>query len=80
MGGTEGLKDDEGTILQKTMNEKMTSYKFKLYVEYAYFNLVIFMGVFLCGGMPAIIPLAFLNLLSRYITSRNVLQTLSSKV
>ncbi len=58
----------------------MTSFKFKLYVEYSYFNLVIAMGIILCGGIPTIIPLAFINLLSRYITSRNVLQTLSSKI
>lgn len=32
VGDKEGFKDDEGTILQKTMNNKMTSFKFNLYV------------------------------------------------
>lgn len=80
MGDKEGLKDDEGTMLQKTMNEKITSYKYNLYVEFSYFNLIIFMGIFLSGGMPIMIPLAWASLFSRYITSRSVLQTLSSKI
>lgn len=79
-GDREGLKDDEGTILQKTMNTKITSFKYNLYVEFAYFNLIIFMGVFLSGGIPVLIPLAFVSLFSRYITSRSVIQTLSSKI
>lgn len=62
------------------MNTKITSFKYNLYVEFAYFNLIIFMGVFLSGGIPVLIPLAFLSLLSRYITSRSIIQTLSSKI
>lgn len=62
------------------MNEKITAFKYNLYIEFAYFNLIIFMGVFLSGGMPVMIPLAFLSLISRYITSRSIIQTLSSKI
>lgn len=80
MGDKEGLKDDEGTILQKTMNEKITSFKYNIYVEFAYFNLITFMGTFLSGGLPVILPLAFLSLISRYITSRSMIQTMSSKI
>lgn len=79
-GDRDGLKEDEGTILQKTMNSKITSFRYNLYVEFAYFNLILFMGVFLSGGIPVLIPLAFLSLFSRYITSRSVIQTLSSKI
>lgn len=79
-GDRDGLKEDEGTILQKTMNNKITSFRYNLYVEFAYFNLILFMGVFLSGGIPVLIPLAFLSLFSRYITSRSVIQTLSSKI
>jgi hypothetical protein len=62
------------------MNEKITSFKYNLYVESAYFNLIIFMGVFLSGGIPVMMPLAFVSLISRYITSRSIIQTLSSKI
>jgi hypothetical protein len=30
-GDTEGLKDDQGNILQKSMNDKMTEFKYNLY-------------------------------------------------
>ncbi len=80
VGDKEGLKDDEGTILQKTMNTKITAFKYNLYVEFAYFNLIIFMGVFLSGGIPSLVPIAFLALFSRYITSRSIIQTVSSKI
>lgn len=66
--------------MQKTMNTKITSFKYNIYVEFAYFNLIIFMGVFLSGGIPVLIPLAFASLLSRYITSRSIIQTLSTKI
>jgi hypothetical protein len=62
------------------MNTKITAFRYNLYVEFAYFNLITFMGVFLSGGVPAMIPLAFVSLLSRYITSRSIIQTLSSKI
>ncbi len=32
------------------------------------------------GGMPVMMPLAFISLFSRYITSRSIIQTLSSKI
>ena len=79
-GDKEGLKDDEGTILQKTMNEKITSFKYNLYVEFAYFNLIIFMGVTLSAGIPVMIPLAWFALFSRYATSRIIIQTVSTKI
>ncbi len=62
------------------MNEKITSFKYDLYVEFAYFNLIIFMGVFLSGGIPVMMPLAFVCIFSRYVTSRNVIQGMSSKI
>lgn len=80
VGDKEGFKDDEGTILQKTMNNKMTSFKFNLYVQFSYFNLIIFMALFLNAGIPALIPLAWLNLASKYITNRKVIQSISSKI
>ncbi len=42
--------------------------------------MVIFMAVLLNGGLPVLMPLAFLNLVSRYITNRSLLQVNSTRV
>ena len=76
----ESLENDEGTILQKTMNEKITSFQIKVFVESAYFYLIIFLGFFLSGGIPILVPLAFINLFSKYITNRSLLQKNSSRI
>lgn len=62
------------------MNEKITSFQLNIYVEYSYFNLITFMGIFLSPGVPVAMPLAFIGLLSKYITYRSVLQKDSSKI
>jgi hypothetical protein len=38
------------------------------------------MALFLNAGIPALIPLAWLNLASKYITNRKVIQSISSKI
>lgn len=76
----EGLKSDEGSILQKSMNEKITSWKLNAYVEYSYFNLIVFMSLFYCCGIPVLLPLAFANLFSKYVTNRSLVQNNSSKI
>jgi hypothetical protein len=38
------------------------------------------MALFLNAGIPAIIPLAWLNLASKYITNRKLIQSVSSKI
>jgi hypothetical protein len=76
----EDLKSKEGTILQKKMNEKIISWSLNASDEFAYFNLIIFMSTFYCCGVPMLIPLAFLDLVSKYITNRHLLQALSSKI
>ena len=62
------------------MNEKMTSWKLNAYVEYSYFNLIMFMCIFFCCGIPVLLPLGFVNLWSKYITNRSLLQNNSSKI
>ncbi len=42
--------------------------------------MIIFMVVFLYGGIPALIPLGFVNIFSRYISNRSLLQNNSSKI
>ena len=62
------------------MNEKMVSYKLNAYKEYSYFNMIMFMAFFFNGGIPVLIPLAFLNLCSKYIVNRSLLQSNSSRI
>ena len=62
------------------MNEKIISFQLNIYVEYSYFNLITFMGLFLSPGIPAAMPLAFIALLSKYVTYRSILQKDSSKI
>lgn len=76
----ESLEDDEGRILQKHMNEEITSYKLDIYKESANFYLVLVMCSLFCAGIPALIPLGFVNLFSRYVTNRSLLQNNSTRV
>ena len=76
----EGLQNDEGSILQKSMNEKITSWKLNAYVEYSYFNLILFICIFFSCGIPVLIPLGFANLWSKYVTNRSLIQNNSSRI
>jgi hypothetical protein len=42
--------------------------------------MIIFMAVLLSAGLPALIPLAFLDLTSRYVTHRSLLQHNSTRI
>ena len=48
----EGLKEDQGKILQKHMNEKITSYKLNVYKEVSFMYLVVFMCSLFWSGVP----------------------------
>ena len=76
----DGLKEDSGKILQKHMNEKITSYKYNVYKEVSYMYLVIFMVMIFCAGVPSLIPLGFISIFSRYAVTRILLQANSSKI
>jgi hypothetical protein len=78
--GHEGLQDDEGKILQKHMNSKITSYKLNIYKELSYLYLVIFMCAFFWCGVPALVPLGFLSIFSRYVVTRILIQNDSSRI
>jgi hypothetical protein len=62
------------------MNEKIISWKLNASDEFASLNLIIFLAVFYCAGIPALIPLAFISLFSKYISNRTLLQQLSSRI
>jgi hypothetical protein len=80
MASYEGLKDDQGKILQKHMNQKITSYKLNVYKEVSYMYMVVFMCALFWTGVPALVPLGFLSIFSRYVVSRILLQGSSSKI
>lgn len=42
--------------------------------------MILFLIFFLSGGLPVLIPLGFLNILSRYISNRSLLQSNSTKI
>ncbi len=62
------------------MNEKITSYKLDVYKESANVYLIIVMSSLFSAGVPILIPLAFLNHFSRYVTNRSLLQNNSSRI
>jgi hypothetical protein len=78
--GRAGLQELEGKILQKSMNAEMTSYRLDVFQEAANFYMVMAMCGLFCAGVPVLVPLAYINLLSRYITNRSLLQANSARI
>jgi|JI10StandDraft_1071094.scaffolds.fasta_scaffold68729_3 hypothetical protein len=62
------------------MNEKIISWKINASDEYATFNLITFLSMFYSAGVPVLVPLAFVNLFSKYISNRSLMQSVSSRV
>ena len=58
----------------------MTTWKLNAFIEYSYFNLIMFLCIFYCCGIPVLIPLGFVNLLVKYLSNRSLLQNNSSKI
>lgn len=76
----DSLKDKESRILQKTMNKKMTDFKLEVDKEAASLYLIIIMTCIFWSGIPVLVPLAFLNIMSRYIINRSLLQNHSMRI
>jgi hypothetical protein len=76
----ENLQDDERKILQKTMNRKIIDFKVEIYKEASNLYSIVFMATLFCAGIPVIMPLAMINILSRYLTNRSLLQGHSAKI
>ena len=74
------LQQEERTMLQKTMNRKITSFKLEVYKEAANLYLIVIIATIFCAGLPAILPAAMVNILSRYLVNRSLLQSHSSKI
>lgn len=62
------------------MNKEITSFQFSPYKEYSAFLMIIFMTLFLNSGIPVLLPLAWFNLVSRYIVNRSLIQYSSTRV
>ena len=62
------------------MNRKITDYSLKVYKESANLFLICFIALIFGAGVPALLPLAFVNIVSRYITNRSLIQGYSSKI
>ena len=74
------LEDDEGKILQKHMNQEITSYSLDVYKEAAHFYMFLFMTSLFFVGIPILLPLFWLNTFLRYSFNRSLLQKNSSKI
>jgi hypothetical protein len=74
------LEDEEGKILQKHMNEEITEFKVDIFDEASNFYMTVIMCCMFCAGIPVLVPLCFVNLLSRYVTNRSLLQYNSSRI
>lgn len=62
------------------MNEDITSFKLDVYKETAYTYLVIVLCAMFFPGIPILLPIGFLNMWSRYIYNRSLLQNNSSRI
>jgi len=62
------------------MNKKITSYKLNAFKEVSYNYMVIFMCALFWCGVPAIVPLGFVSIFSRYVVNRMLLQGSSCKI
>lgn len=78
--GKKSLEEQEGKILQKHMNEEITAYRLDIFQEAANFYLVIILCAMFGAGIPVLLPLGFLNLVSRYVADRSLLQYSSTRI
>ena len=62
------------------MNRKITDFRLDVEKEAANLYLIVIMASLFWAGIPALVPLAFINILSRYIINRNLLQNHSTRV
>ena len=62
------------------MNRKMTDFTLEVAKEAASLYLIIIMACIFWAGIPVLVPLAFLNIMSRYIINRSLLQNYSVRI
>lgn len=62
------------------MNREIVSYKLDIYKEAANLYLILVMILVFFVGVPILLPIGFVNILSRYITNRSLLQKNSVRI
>ena len=68
------LENKEGKILQKKMNKEITEYKVDVFREISDLFLVVITVILFSTGIPVLLPLGLINIFSRYICTRSLLQ------
>lgn len=74
------IESDQGKILQKKMNEKLTSYEVDVVNETSYVFLVTFMAMIFAAGIPVLFPLGAVCIISRYIINKHMIIHHSKRV
>jgi hypothetical protein len=62
------------------MNREIISYKLDIYKETANLYLVLIIVLVFFTGVPVFLPIGFVNILSRYIVNRSLLQKNSVRI
>jgi hypothetical protein len=62
------------------MNREITGYRLDVYKEMANLYLVLLMVLLFFAGVPVLLPLGLINILSRYLSNRSLLQKNSVRV
>lgn len=74
------LKDKEGKILQKTMNQDISSFEVDVVEETAQLFLVVFISLMYAGGLPVMVVLGAINIVSRYIANKYLILRYSKRI
>lgn len=74
------LENKEGKILQKRMNREITEYSLDVFKETSDLFLVVITVILFSTGVPVLLPLGLINIFSRYVTTRSLLQNNSVRI
>lgn len=74
------LKDEEGKILQKNMNQQISSFEVDVVEETAALFLVVFISLMYSAGLPVLVVLGAINIISRYISNKYLILRYSHRI
>lgn len=70
----------EGKVTQKSMNKQIAGYEIDVVSSLSSTYLIIFMTLMYNAGVPILVPLCLVDLLSRYITYKGLVLGFSSRI
>lgn len=76
----ENQREDEGMILQKHMNQRITDFEVDVVGETAELFLVVFISFMYSAGLPAMMLIGALNILSRYFVNKHLITHYSKRI